>query len=334
MAMDGPSSVSLEYRRSLARFISPFPSLQVTFPHEGSNGTVLGTGVCFVVGVHRDIAFKFAPRIEYLEEADERTRAADNAEIQEGEAAIVWEAGIYKNLAKALRIHPTIHILNPHLHVREGLFLPRQKISLHDRLLAQQHTRVAIPLDLKVRWANQIVKAAAWFERAGYYHGDLRPANILLDRFNNVVLADFGSSDCVKGYLRSSADVFCPGEFVSGSAVSEQYAVAWCLYNIFHGTVPEAFDISDPSSVEFPPIQHLPFATVIQDGWRLRFESLRLMQKCSRRSYLDVQPLLHRFKDLLSEFLARIGFHIRKRYLTKQMHIVYDNLSVDKANGS
>ncbi|KAJ6436191.1 hypothetical protein O9K51_11253 [Purpureocillium lavendulum] len=55
------------------------------------------------------------------------------------------------------------------------------------------HVLYAIPQVQAEQWAMEIAGAVAWLESIGYVHGDLRPANMLIDDTNHIKLADFDS---------------------------------------------------------------------------------------------------------------------------------------------
>lgn len=75
-----------------------------------------------------------------------------------------------------------------------------------------------------------------WLERLGYAHGDLRPANILLDAEENIKVANLDSTVRLGEQLLVASAPFCKleGDYEPpiASAVSEQYAVGSCIYNI------------------------------------------------------------------------------------------------------
>ena len=75
-----------------------------------------------------------------------------------------------------------------------------------------------------------------WLERLGYAHGDLRPANILLDIEDTTKVGDFDSTVRLGEQVLVTTAPFCKleGDYEAtiAGAISEQYAVGSCIYNI------------------------------------------------------------------------------------------------------
>lgn len=102
-----------------------------------------------------------------------------------------------RRVLSILQDQPHLSILQALMIVPEGIFFPRMCSSLDDRIVGSRnlHYPECYAIEtLKMQWISQIISAAAWFESLGLAHGDLTPRNILLDRRDNVKLADFGES--------------------------------------------------------------------------------------------------------------------------------------------
>jgi len=67
--------------------------------------------------------------------------------------------------------------------------------NLETRLSEPFHT----PPKEKVRWLEGLSVAVDFITRIGFAHGDLRPANMLLDDLGNVKLCDFGATVKIGG---------------------------------------------------------------------------------------------------------------------------------------
>lgn len=79
---------------------------------------------------------------------------------------------------------------------------------------------------------------------SGYYHGDIKDENILVDQNCNVVLVDFGGAGRVSPvakYFMGTVDYASP-EVFSGrqfdSLASEMWALGCLLYVLVSGVVP------------------------------------------------------------------------------------------------
>ncbi|KAI9747134.1 MAG: hypothetical protein M4579_007519, partial [Chaenotheca gracillima] len=95
------------------------------------------------------------------------------------------EKGIYELIDP----HPHPNILQSIRHGPEGIFMARHGKILQEIIAKQESTE-----PLRLRWAREIIAGAAWLEKLGLAHGDLRPSNILVDSSGLLKLSDFGAT--------------------------------------------------------------------------------------------------------------------------------------------
>jgi serine/threonine protein kinase len=171
------------------------------------------------------------------------------------------------------------------LCVPEGIFMPRLEMTLARRL--------AIPcvtdLESQECWINQIVSAAAWLEKLGYAHGDLRPENILIDKFGDIKVADFDATVTIGSELSVATAPFCKVdegfETPLAGAETEQFSLGSCIYNIRFG-VPPYSDLGLESPVwrkmlahrDYPSTSGDRYGDVIQECWKGTFPSISALK--------------------------------------------------------
>ncbi|KAI4210387.1 MAG: hypothetical protein LQ351_006754 [Letrouitia transgressa] len=150
-------------------------------------------------------------------------------ESEESIKKIEREKSVYKVLMRCH--HP--NLIRAVLCAPEGIFMQRLKCTLRSRLDNHEST---ISLEQELRWIRQLVSAVAWLESLGYAHGDLRPANILLDTRDTIKIGDFDSTVRFGEQLLVSTAPFCKleGDYEAprASPFSEQYAIGSYVYNI------------------------------------------------------------------------------------------------------
>lgn len=148
--------------------------------------------------------------------------------------------------------------------------------SLADRLAQGPQ-----PPDLAVRWIAEIASALDAAHSAGILHRDVKPSNVLLDRNDRALLADFGIAQAAGQATRLTATgavIGTPGymapELVRGepaSPASDRYALAVLAFELLSGRPPFTAEhplavlhrqLSDP----VPPItQRTPTAPAAAD---------------------------------------------------------------------
>jgi len=157
-------------------------------------------------------------------------------EMEESGKKIEAEKAVYRVLMK----NPHPNIVQCILCVSEGIFLRRMKSTLQERL--SQSRTATIPAFTQERWVLQLTSAIAWLERLGLVHGDLRPANILLDANDNIQLSDFDATVEPGAELTVASEPFCKMnenfETPPAGPVSEQFSLASCIYTIRFGHWP------------------------------------------------------------------------------------------------
>ncbi|MBV1855629.1 protein kinase domain-containing protein [Catellatospora tritici] len=118
--------------------------------------------------------------------------------------------------------------------------------SLHDRIAADG----PLPAAEVARIGAKIADALAAAHEVGLLHRDVKPANILVSRYGEPALADFGTAHLATGQASATRlDVFSPhhvapevlGTGKSGPA-ADVYALGSTLYHLATGQAPHATD--------------------------------------------------------------------------------------------
>lgn len=267
----------------MASLESPFQSLPLhTDNYVGSDGAG------HVVAISDNIVVKYSLLYDN----------PDPSEIEDMEGAIP-KIEREKLFYQALTHHRHPNITYCILCVPEGLFMQRQQTDLSDRLQSGP-----VPYDVQERWIRQLVSAVAWLESLGYVHGDLRPDNVLLDRHENIKLADFDAA--VKYGEELLVPPFCSTdedfEFPLAGALSEQYSLASCMYSIRFGHEPY-HDLDESLADEKMSRRESPStAEDVLFG--------QIMQACWRDDYATIG-------DVERDVLAQLSKHERTEVETK-----------------
>ncbi|KAL9101041.1 MAG: hypothetical protein Q9163_003656 [Psora crenata] len=253
----------------LAILRTPFSSLTVDdFISRGSAGQIFA--------ISDNLVLKCPTR--FIDPAPEQSQ-----ESEESIEKIEREKSVYREL---MRYHHP-HVVRAVLCAPEGIFMQRLKCTLRSRL--DSHANFPVSLGKQCRWIQQLTSAVEWLERLGYAHGDLRPANILLDAADTIKVGDFDSTVRFGEQLLVTTVPFCKleGDYEApvAGAVTEQYAVGSCIYNIRTGFEPY-HDIDGPVMVrklmknEFPPTSDdYLFGGTILKCWRGRYSSIRQLRQ-------------------------------------------------------
>ncbi|KAL8799666.1 MAG: hypothetical protein Q9223_007545, partial [Gallowayella weberi] len=160
---------------------SPFPHLALT--------NIIGRGgASLILSFPHRIVFKTPHKFHVLSEWSEKTASKARSQQGLGEWSIRNEKAVYTKIAD----NPHRNLLRALLIVDEGIFLPRMSSTLETYIQSWALGYPATPPQTKRQWITQITAGAAWLEKLGYVHGDIRPSNIFIDLRNNAKLADFG----------------------------------------------------------------------------------------------------------------------------------------------
>lgn len=190
-----------------------------------------------------------------------------------------------KRIYALLRANPHPNLLSDILTIPEGIFLPRLETNLAERLKSSSPDE-----GLKERWISQLVSAAAWLERLGYVHGDLRPHNILLDKSDNIRVADFDKTIAVGDELQAMTAPYCKFDENNkpppAGPESEQFSIGSCIYTIRFGFAPWSnLDVESPVwrqqmiKKEYPDVSGDRYGAVIQSCWNGSFASITELQR-------------------------------------------------------
>ncbi|WEW55203.1 hypothetical protein PRK78_000632 [Emydomyces testavorans] len=178
-----------------------------------------------------------------------------------------------KEIFTILEKSPHPNIVRCFCIANEGIFLEHLTTSLNTYLESGER----VSPSLGARWLLQLTSAAAWIEKLGFAHGDLRPENILLTQTLDLKLVDFDCAVTPGGDLLGLAEPYWinkpDGSLDRAGPKSEQFALASCLYFIFNQREP-TIDIVDGQLI-FPDLSSTPFAPLIRKCWNGGFSSLR-----------------------------------------------------------
>lgn len=247
----------------------PFRSLSVdNFISRGAAGHVFHISPDLVLKCPTKFGDAFPEQMEEMEESGKKIEAE-------------------KEVYRVLMEHPHPNIVQCILCVTEGIFLRRMKSTLQERL--SQSRTASIPAYTQEQWVLQLTSAVAWLERLGLVHGDLRPANILLDTNDNIQLGDFDATVKPGAELMVASEPFCKMDeklkTPPAGPVSEQFSLASCIYTIRFGHWP--WHKLDPRARgeklirnEFPSVSADPlFADVTKSCWYGKYASIAAVEQ-------------------------------------------------------
>ncbi|GAB1312368.1 EKC/KEOPS complex subunit BUD32 [Madurella fahalii] len=118
-----------------------------------------------------------------------------------------------------------------------AIFMKFEPDTLERRLSRRFAT--PIPEERQFYWIREIASATSWLESFDYFHGDLRPENILLDEAEHVKVWDFGRVQKRGCKVEVATYPFYrPGKDVVAGPAHEQFAIGSCIYTIRTGEVP------------------------------------------------------------------------------------------------
>ena len=223
----------------------------------------------------------------------------DIADRKAGIESLEREKVIYQTLKKVGPAHP--NIIRCYLIVPQGIFLERLDTTLEFRNRDRDH--YPVNENKIVRWTKQLIGAVAFLEQLGLIHGDLRPANILINKDDHVKLTDFGDTVTPGERLRSATPGFsqvCDLKTFRpciASYKSEQLAIGSCIFAISTGTEPlqgakdqvRRFYLND-----FPSTESVIFDKIIQACWKKSYASISVLKDtidATVRSTLITTPI-------------------------------------------
>lgn len=232
-------------------------------------------------------------------------------EMEDSAKRIEAEKAVYHVLMQ--RRHP--NIVQCILCAPEGIFLRRMESTLQERLSSPEAAKPRP--DVQERWVRQLTSAVAWLEGLGLVHGDLRPANILLDENDDIRLADFDASVKPGAELLVASEPFSKMnenfETPLAGPESEQFSLASCIYTIrfghwpFHDLEPEV-RFQRLIRNEFPPVSSdHPFGEVTRRCWLGEYGSVAAVERdvLSRLGRTDTGAEARRLEALNKEDAAR-----------------------------
>jgi class 3 adenylate cyclase/tRNA A-37 threonylcarbamoyl transferase component Bud32/WD40 repeat protein len=142
--------------------------------------------------------------------------------------------------------------LPPHeglVHARDDFFDDGRHVLVLDwvdgvnlaRLLTEQG-RPGLPVSSVLHWIAQTADALTVLHHHGVVHGDVKPANLIVDRTGRIVLVDLGSSSAPRtATLRGGTSGFrAPEVAAGGSAVraSDVFSLSATAFALLTGTAP------------------------------------------------------------------------------------------------
>lgn len=196
---------------------------------------------------------------------------------------------------------PSPYVIQYFFHTSGAIFLPYLcGGSLEDRLQHNQIRKDGLlvrvvkqePIQLVERWTMEIAAGSAWIENLGYIHGDLRPANLLLDAEEHLKLTDFDCAEKIgtpaSGHGPPWARLLGPeagdeeGTWGVNGPRLEQFTIGSVVYCITRGRQPYEGEIEDgPKQVEmlqameFPELGDGQLDTIIRRCWHGAFRTLQ-----------------------------------------------------------
>ncbi|KAL8694292.1 MAG: hypothetical protein Q9224_003597 [Gallowayella concinna] len=231
---------------------SPFPHLSLT--------NILGRGgASLILSFPHRTVFKTPHKFHVSSEWSEKIASKARSQQALGEWSMQNEKAVYTKIA----FQPHRNLLRALLVVDEGIFLPRMSSTLETYLQSWSLGYPETSPETKHQWITQLTAGAAWLERLGLVHGDIRPSNIFIDHRNNAKLADFGEIGFPEQMHQPWLD---------------QYGIGQCIWALFHQRLSEDFfdlpgDWEDPQTLALPLLKSGP-TSLIERCLRIQFASL------------------------------------------------------------
>ncbi len=130
---------------------------------------------------------------------------------------------------------------------------------------------------LAMEWLEQAARALDAAHAHGVVHRDVKPGNLLLDKDDNVYVADFGiahaagvDSNTQTGVILGTAGYLAPEQAAGGraTAASDRYALAVVAHELLTGARP-----GPALSSKLPPAAHDVFARALDEEPEYRYPS-------------------------------------------------------------
>ena len=132
-------------------------------------------------------------------------------------------------------------------------------------LSKELHTKDKLDITETLHIAYQISAALDYAHGKGFFHRDVKPENILLDKNNNAFLVDFGitTSDSLPhvtqgfiGTVEYSSPEHCSGGVITGK--SDQYSLAVVVYEMLTGRPPFVSEGGNSVAIAIKHINEMP----------------------------------------------------------------------------
>ena len=186
-------------------------------------------------------------------------------------------------------------------------------VTLKNLIKDKQTEGTLIPLKESVRILIDVGKALAYAHSRGVVHRDVKPANIMIDKSNRVVLTDFGLAKITSGpqftttgalvgtpaYMSPEQGIGQPGDYRS-----DLYSLGAVFYQMVTGRFP--FIAETPIATVFKHINApLPWPRTINPDIPEELEGilLKLLEKNPDERYQNAEDMvedLTRFEQVLS----------------------------------
>ncbi len=165
-----------------------------------------------------------------------------------------------------------------------------------------------LPLPEALRIAKDVGVALDYAHRQGVVHRDVKPANVLMDRSQRVVLADFGLARILSGpQMTTTGAIIGTPAFMSpeqgaglpGDARSDIYSLGAMLYQLITGEMP--FTGESPIAIVYKHINAplAPPRTINPDlPDRLEKIVMRAMEKDPNQRYQQANVLVEALETL------------------------------------
>ena len=170
-----------------------------------------------------------------------------------------------------------------------------------------------------LRMALDIAEGLSALHREGLVHGDIKPANIVLDRDGNAKLVDFGLSGMMRhdghGNLVGTPHYLAP-EILLGSADSHRtdiYSLGGTLYYLLCGKLPFEGDSPEETlkaRLKNDPIPLEKFAPLVSSATRSMV--MRMLEPKPENRHKDSDELIEDIKAALEKFKAPVVKNLKE----------------------